>query len=157
MSRGGARRRNRWRRDLRLVSKYLRHDAAPFKDCTHEDVRWTFSATSLPAIQCQDCGLMATGGSVVMARGLAAAGGTPPKPPAKSPKGISEASSIEPLLEAFKATPTNQQAATIEKWGHEATGKTKGIGTPPEAPGPDSKMPHLTPEQAKALQLDPPD
>ena len=89
MSRGGARRKDKWRRDLRAVSKYLRHDAAPFKDCPHTNVGWTLSVTGLPAIVCWDCQLMATGGSIVLARQQAAAGDTPKTPPAKNPKGIS--------------------------------------------------------------------
>lgn len=94
MARGGARRKEKWRRDLRVVAEHLRHNASPFKECPHEDVSWTFSVTNLPAIQCRDCGLTATGGSIVMARTRAAAEGTPKTPPAKSPKGISAASKM---------------------------------------------------------------
>ncbi len=133
MARGGARRKDKWRRDLRLVSKYLRHDAAPYKDCAHEDVRWTFSATSLPAILCQDCGLLATGGSVVMARLLAAVGGTPPKPPTKSPKG-KEASlggvSISPETLAELEAATTGQAAPGKTWGSESGPEPHVFGIP---------------------------
>ena len=113
MSRGGARRKDKLRRDLRLVAEHLRHNASPFKDCPHEDVGWTLSPKNLPAIHCRDCLLVATGGSVVLARQRAAAAGTQPPPPSKSPKGTtpSEASGSALPDQDPLTTQIMQQAA----------------------------------------------